>query len=138
MNHLAKKNLQKVIESFLSESSRIVSIAENEPEKLQGRDIEILAEKIWDLRHFSIELLNQFPDESTWYNASIIKELVDEPIALEPNKRKKTSLITEADLAKKSHNDKTLRYLIRSWTIEKKAREVLFTNLREISKELAS
>lgn len=138
MNHLAKKNLQKVIESFLSESSRIVSIAENEPEKLQGRDIEILAEKIWDLRHFSIELLNQFPDESTWYNASIIKELVDEPIALEPNKRKKTSLITAADLAKKSHNDKTLRYLIRSWTIEKKAREVLFTNLREISKELAS
>ncbi|MBM3192747.1 MAG: hypothetical protein FJZ59_00750 [Chlamydiae bacterium] len=138
MNHLAKKNLQKVIESFLSESNRIVSIVETHPEKLQGRDLEILAEKIWDLRHFSIELLNQFPDESTWYNASIIKELVDEPIAMDPNKRKKTSLIAAADLTKKSHNDKTLRHLLRSWTIEKKAREVLFSNLREISKELAS
>ncbi len=138
MNNLAKKNLKKVIESFLSESSRIVATVENEPEKLQRRDLEILAEKIWDLRHFAIELLNQFPDESTWYNASIIKDLIDEPIAMDPNKRKKTSLIQAADLAKKFHNDKTLRHLLRSWTIEKTAREVLFSNLKEISKELAS
>ena len=136
MFDFAKKNLKKGIESFLAESSRIVATVENQPERLQNRDIEVLAEKIWDLRHFALELLHQFPDESTWYNASIIKELIDEPLEIDPDGKAKFSLIEAADLAKKSHNDKTLRTLVRAWTIEKKAREVLFSNLRDISKEL--
>lgn len=138
MNDFAKKNLKKVIDSFLSESSRIVTTVENQPEKLQARDIEVLAEKIWDLRHFALELLHQFPDESTWYNASIIKELVDEPLAIDPDGKVRISLIEAADLAKKTSNDKTLRTLVRAWTIEKAAREVLFSNLRDISKELTA
>ncbi len=138
MFDIAKKNLKKGIESFLTESSRIVATVENQPERLQNRDIEVLAEKIWDLRHFALELLHQFPDESTWYNASIIKELIDEPLEIDPDGKAKISLIQAADLTKKSHNDKTLRTLIRAWTIEKKAREVLFSNLRDISKELTA
>ncbi len=138
MHDFAKKNLKKVIESFLAESSRIVTTVENQPEKLQARDIEVLAEKIWDLRHFALELMAQFPDESTWYNASIIKELIDEPLAIDPDGKTSISLIQAADHAKKAHNDKTLRTLIRAWTIEKKARDVLFSNLRDISKELTA
>jgi hypothetical protein len=136
MNELAKKNLKKGIESFLKESSRIVKTVENEPERLQSRDIEVLAEKIWDLRHFALELIKEFPDESTWYNASIIKELIDEPLEIDPDGKAKISLIQAADLAKKLNNDRSLRTLVRAWTIEKKARDVLFSNLREISNEL--
>lgn len=138
MNHNAKQNLKKVIESFLQESSRIVNTVENQPDKLQSRDLEVLAEKIWDLRHFALELLDQLPDESTWYNASIIKELIDEPLEIDPDGKAKYSLIQAADLAKKAHNDKTLRMLLRAWTIEKEAKDILFSNLRQISKELAA
>ena len=138
MHEIAKKNLKKVIDSFLHESTRIVKTVENEPERLQARDIEVLAEKIWDLRHFAQELIGQFPDESTWYNASIIKDLIDEPIYINPEGKSRISLIRAADLTKKSHNDKALRNLLRSWTVEKAARDVLFTNLVEISKELSA
>ncbi len=138
MNHNAKKNLKKVIDAFLHESTRIVNTAENQPDRIQARDLEIFAEKIWDLRHFALELLDQFPDESTWYNASIIKELIDEPLDIDPEGKVKVSLIQAADLAKKTRNDKTLRMLLRAWTIESAAREVLFSNLRDISRELAA
>ena len=138
MHEIAKMNLKKVIDSFLTESNRICKDIESNPEKLQHRDIEVLAEKIWDLRHFAIELLGQFPDESTWYNASIIKELIDEPIEIDPDKKKKLSLIQAADLTKKKNNDLSLRMLLRSWSVEKSAREVLFSNLKEISKELTA
>ncbi len=138
MHEIAKMNLKKVIDAFLKESKRMVHEIETRPEKLQQRDIEVLAEKIWDLRHFAIELLGQFPDESTWYNASIIKELIDEPIDIDPDKKRKLSLIQAADLTKKMHNDMSLRLLLRSWSVEKKARDVLFSNLAEISKELTA
>ncbi len=138
MHELAKKNLKKVIESFLQESNRIVNTVEKTPEKLQSRDIEVLAEKIWDLRHFALELIQQFPDESTWYNASIIKNLIDEPLEIDPDGKTKLSLLDAADLTKKSHNDRCMRNLVRSWTIEKAAREVLFSNLRDISRELTA
>ncbi len=136
MNELAKKNLHKVIDAFVSESNRIIQTIEKEPNQLQNRDIEVLAEKIWDLRHFALELLQQFPDESTWYNASIIKEIIDEPLEIDPDGKTKLSLLEAADLAKKMHNDRSLRSLLRSWIIETKAREVLFSNLRQISQEL--
>jgi hypothetical protein len=136
MNELAKRNLHKVIDSFLAETSRIVETIEKQPNLLQNRDIEVLAEKIWDLRHFALELLQQFPDESTWYNASIIKEITDEPLEIDPDGKTKISLLEAADLAKKMHNDRSLRSLLRAWTIEAKAREVLFSNLRQISQEL--
>lgn len=138
MHEAGRRNLKKVIEAFLHESSRIINTVENQPEKLQARDLEIFAEKIWDLRHFAIELISQFPDESTWYNASIIKQLIDEPLDIDPDKKTHISLIQAADLAKKTHNDQTLRSLIRAWTVESAAREVLFTNLREISQELSA
>ena len=138
MHELAKKNLKKVIDSFLQESNRIVTTVEKAPEKLQSRDIEVLAEKIWDLRHFALELIQQFPDESTWYNASIIKNLIDEPLEIDPDNKIKLSLLNAADLTKKNHNDRSLRNLLRTWTIEKASREVLFSNLRDISRELTA
>ena len=136
MTPYAKQNLKKVLEAFLTDSSRILNTAENQPDKLQTRDFEILAERIWDLRHFALELLEQFPDESTWYNASIIKELIDEPIEIDPDGKARISLIQAADLAKRMHNDKNLRMLLRSWIIDVSAREVLFSNLKQISREL--
>ena len=134
----AKKNLRRVIEAFLQESTRIVATAENHPEQLKSSDLQILAERIWDMRHFSIELLDQLPDESTWYNAAIIKQLIDEPLDIDPDGKEQISLIQAADYTKNLRNDQTLRMLLRAWTIEREARDVLFSNLRHISRELAA
>lgn len=132
----AKKNLQRVIESFLSQSSKALS--ESSQGQLSEEELEAFADKIWELRHFAVELLESHPDESTWYNASIIKELVEQPLVIEDETKPKKSLIQAADEIKKEHRTRTLIAVVQSLNKEPTFRDILFTNLKQISLELAA
>jgi hypothetical protein len=135
-----KKNLKIVIDNFIQESSETLTTAKINKKGLSHQVLESLAQKIWDLHHFAIELLEneKHLDESTRYNAIIIKDLTEAEIALNGDQENSISLLNAADETRKTHKDKMLRTLIESWAIEENLKEVLFDDLIQISKELAA
>lgn len=132
-----KTKLRQVILKFLSQSEKTLEVAENKPDMLQIQDLDLLADKIQAMRQYAMELLNENLDESTWYNASIIKELLDEPLYIE-GKKEQISLFEAANLVKSEKNDTILRLLLQALTVESDLKEVLFENLEQISSELSA
>lgn len=137
MDH-AKQNLKRVIDTFLKENAKTLQAAERNHKKLDKRELEPLAESIWDLRHFAEELIHQKPDESTFYNAKIIKELTDESIELNMESKPKISLIQAADDVKKYDRKENLECIVQAMVDDPALREVLISNLEEMSQDLAA
>jgi len=133
-----KQNLKNVIDNFLSQSTKTLQLGKDNEENLNEDEIKTLAEKIWELRHFSIELLECYPDESTQYNASIIKEVVEQPIVLEDRKKPKISLVQAADAAKKNNDLRPLTLIIKALNQKPTYSETFFEDLKQISLELAA
>lgn len=132
-----KKNLQRVIHKFVSQMVKSIELCKNEPSLLSKTELDKLSERIWEMRHFAVELLEYHPEESTWYNASIVQQIVEQPILLQGS-CKKTTLIQAADYCKKQNNDACLRLIVTSWACEGAPCNVLLTNLQEISEELTA
>lgn len=133
----AKKNLKRVIDNFLSQAIQSLKLLKKNHGELSRDDLERLAEKIWELRHYSVELLEKQPDESTWYNASLIKDIVEQPIQLEEGHGSLT-MIQAADSAKKLQQTRPLQNIVVKWSKEYRTSEVLFEDLYEISRDLAA
>ena len=81
--------------------------------------------------------MNEERDETAWYNASIIKDLVDEPLSVE-GEHTPISLTQAADKTKKESNEQPMRLIVTAWAVETSLREVLVENLKQISQELAA
>lgn len=131
------RDLKEKIDLFLRDSFLTIkklkntdfgSVLEDEIQEMQT-----ISQRIWDLHHFSQKLLANHPSESNYYNAKIIKDLIEEQIGRHAN-----SLIKAADLAKKNSDYKHMKAIILELAREDSAREVLFENLKEISQELAA
>ena len=137
MNY-SKQNLKRVIDAFLKQNQTILEIAESERKPLDQRTLEPLAQSIWDLRHFAEELISRKPDESTFYNAKIIKELTDEGIELDMESKPRVSLIQAADDVKKYHKIECLNSIIKAMIEDPSLSEVLIENLEEMSHDLAA
>ncbi|MBS0585626.1 MAG: hypothetical protein JSR76_04930 [Verrucomicrobia bacterium] len=137
MLHEPKKNLQRVIQKFLVQAVKTVDLTKRDPSLLSKQELDKLAERIWELRHYAVELLEHQPEESTWYNASIIQQIVEQPITI-PGSFKTVTLIKAADETKKANNDTLLRHVVSCWMAEDALRQVLFSNLQEISEELTA
>jgi len=135
-----KKNLKEVIDRFIQEGSETLKTVKKNKDGLTHQVLESLAQRIWDLHHFAVELLEKEKqmDESTRYNAIIIKDLTESEIALNGDQENSISLLNAAGETKKAHKDKMLRTLIESWAVEENLKEVLFDDLIQISKELAA
>lgn len=132
----ARQNLKKVIDAFLNQSDKTVEQVKQHQRPLSNEDFEVLAEKIWELRHFAIELLEQKPDETTWYNASIIKDVTDQPLHIDD--RTSVSLVHAASEVKRDHRIHSLETIVHALAEEDTLRNVLFEDLEQISRELAA
>lgn len=127
------KSLKDMIDLFLRDSAKTIRTVKRGEKNLDTKELEEVAQRIWDLHYFAKQLIEVRPTESLYYNARIIKEIVEEKL-----KEVDTSLLGAADALKKESNDKPIRIAIEKLASEDRARTVLFENLEEISQELAA
>lgn len=127
------KSLKDMIDLFLRDSSKVIRAIKREKKSPNPDEFEEIAQRVWDLHHFSQELMEARPTESMYYNARIIKELTEERLG-----EIDASLIEAADAMKKEKNDSLMKSAVEKLAQEDKARNVLFENLEEISQELAA
>lgn len=135
----ANKNLKVVIDEFLAESNRVLKTMKRTGEEPKKDDLERLSKCIWDLRHFACELLEHGPsDENAFYNARIIKQIMEEPITLDRETSSAISLIDAADRVKRENQEAELQKLVSRWNNEVAMRKVFFDDLHQIAQELAA
>ncbi len=127
------QSLKDMIDLFLRDSAKIVRRVKRANSEPSEEEIAEISQRIWDLHHFALKLVSANPSESLYYNAKIIKDLVEE-ILLQPE----ISLLEAADAMKKASDKTPMKTVILQLAQEDKARTVLFGNLEEISQELAA
>lgn len=122
-----------MIDLFLRDSAKTIRAIKRERKNPTPEEFQELAQRVWDLHHFSMELMDARPTESIYYNARIIKELIEESLG-EVN----ASLLEAADAMKKQNDESLIHRAVKKLAEEDSARTVLFENLEEISQELAA
>ncbi|MCH9617025.1 MAG: hypothetical protein SP4CHLAM5_06510 [Chlamydiia bacterium] len=97
------------------------------------------AERVWNLNHFSLQLLNEKnAPEDAHYNARIIKDLTEATIYHGPTASDSCSLMTAADRLKKDKEFTAIKNIMSNFIKDQIAAEVLLDNLSVIYKELAA
>lgn len=134
----AKNNLKKVVDNFISQSAKTLNLLKQNHGQLGKEELDRLAERIWELRHYSVELLDQHPDETSWYNASLIKDIVEQPLEIDYVSHTGTTLIQAADSTKKFNQTRTMLAVVHYWSENARETEILFEDLKQISQELAA
>ena len=127
------KSLKNMIDLFLQDSSKTIKRVKQSHQSPTEEEITQISQRVWDLHHFAKELLRTNPTESLYYNAKIVKDLVEQRLN-NPEK----SLLEAADEMKKENHKNSMNSVITMLAEEDKARIVLFGNLEEISTELAA
>lgn len=129
-------HLKKLLDRFMAQVEKSIALYRKDPAGLNNEEVAKLALRIWELRHFSEELLTKPIDETLRYNASIILRVIDQPIFQELGKT--TSLISAADHSKREHRAGELKTLIREMIINSEEKEILFDDLRTLARELCA
>jgi integrase len=131
--------LRNLLSRFMAQVEKSISLYRQSPNLLSNDELAKLALRIWELRHFTEELLTQPVDETTRYNIAIILRVIDQPIFQQLGfTAKTTSLIAAADRAKKEHRPEELKHLIRDMISHSDQKETLFDDLRDIARELSA
>lgn len=131
--------LRQHLKTFLSQMDHVIMLYRKNPTEVSSENLAKLAVAIWELRHFTEELLKEKSiDESLRINAEIILNVVDQPVFKEMKKENATSLITAADQAQKDRRDENLKYFIREFIIKGEEKEILFDDLKTIATELTA
>ncbi len=128
----AQINLKTTIEKFIKESFK--TITHIKQSSLSECELKDIAQSIIDMKKYVIELLETNPNESTWYNCSIIKGLLEESIQV--NKAITTSLVKAATEFKIQDKQSNLLSILQTISREKALSEVFFDDLFQISEEL--
>jgi hypothetical protein len=128
--------LKKLLDRFMAQVEKSIAIYQKDPDQLNNEEIAKLALRIWELRHFSEELLTKPINETLRYNAKIILRVIDQPIFQELGKT--TSLISAADQSKRENRAEKLKTLIHEMIINGEAKEILFDDLRTLGRELSA
>lgn len=131
-------NLKKALDEFVSISNEIIQKAIKGQSKPSTEELDLFAQKVLDLRHFSVELMQNCKDESLWHNAEIIKNLIESEIQIDGAPDYTTTLVYAADEKKKNLKDENIRKIVSSLAQEADLREVFFGDLLEISRDLAA
>ncbi len=125
--------LKEKIDLFLKESLKTIKKAKANHSPLSQNEIEKISQRICELHDCAKELLSTRPAESTYYNAKIIKDLVEEKFG-----QNQTSLLEAADAMKTQSKQEPLKAIITVLARDDAAREVFFEDLKDISDELAA
>lgn len=131
-------NLKKALDEFLSISNKVIQNAIKGQSNPSTEELDLFAQKVLDLRHFSVEMMRNCKDESLWHNAEILKNLTESEIQLDGSPNKTTTLVYAADQKKKELKDENIRKIVLSLAKEASLREVFFEDLLEISRDLAA
>lgn len=136
MNH-NQVNLKRAVDEFVSISNKVIQNAIKGQSTPSSEELDLFAQKVLDLRHFSLEMMQNCKDEDLWHNAELLKNLTESEIQIDgsPNS---TTLVYAADQKKKELKDDNIRKIVRSLAKEAALREVFFEDLLEISKDLAA
>ena len=129
---LLKNSLDDFIKQISLLSKRIKAKSSN----FKANELDDFAETVYRLRDYSTKLVNERPNEHTWYNATIIKELVEEPFELTDSAHTSISIVEAADEIKHSHDTNHLTEIITSWLSDKSMYEVFVEDIMQISQEL--
>ena len=135
----ANKNLKGVIDQFVIESTKILKYAKVTPDSINEDDLNRLSDCILKMHHFAEELIKKGPqDETSLYNAQIVKDITEDRLVLNSTENKNISLVEAADRIKKEHRKEELVKLMQNWSREIALQNVVIDSLREISQELAA
>ena len=133
------KYLQREIKSFINLTNSLMNKADIGEEFVNHTEFLKLAQKIWDLHHFSKELVQKKNiEESVLYNARIIQDLVETPIYSANRDKNSCSLIRAADQLKNEGQVTPLKSIMHNLIQDSIASEVLFDDLMAIYKDLAA
>ena len=132
-------NLRREIKDFINTTHFLIHKIQSDNSEVLEKDLTCFAEKIWQLNHFSIELLNSKNlDESLLYNARILKDLTESPIYHTPESKQGCSLVNAADYLIKEKEFSKIKTIMGNLISNESASEVLFDDLMVIYKELAA
>jgi hypothetical protein len=97
------------------------------------------AERVWNLNHFSLQLLNEKnAHEDNHYNARIIKDLTEAIIYHGPTSKDSCSLMSAASSLKNDKEFSAIKNIMANFIKDQIAAEVLLDDLSVIYKELAA
>ncbi len=133
------KYLQREIKSFINLTNSLIDKAQIGEEFVNNTEFLKFAEKIWDLHHFSKELLQkEHLDESVLYNARIIKNLIETPLYASSTNKESCSLIIAADRLKYDGSITSIKSIMHNLIKDSISSEVLLDDLMVIYKDLAA
>ncbi len=127
------KALKEKLDLFLKESLRSIKKTKTHHAELSHQEIDALSQRINELHHCARDLLSTRPSESIYYNAKIIKEMIEQRFGKDGN-----SLLKAANTTNEQIKQETLKSLIQVLAEKDAEREVFFDNLKDISNELAA
>jgi len=131
--------LKDLLNRFMAQTEKAITLYRRDPNLLTNDELAKLALRIWELRHFTEELLTKPIDETLRYNVAIILRVIDQPIFQQIGfAAKTTSMIAAADRAKKDHRPEELKNLVRAMLSRGEEKEMLFDDLRDICRELSA
>lgn len=132
------KYLRNELKEFIKSTKGIMDDKDSEMDQ-EEKALTHFAERVWNLHHFSLELLNEKnTHEDIKYNARIIKDLTEATIYHGPTSKDSCSLVSAADSLKKNKEFTAIRNIMSNFIKDQIATEVLLDNLSVIYKELAA
>lgn len=139
MSNEHAKYLQREIKEFINSTHTLINKAHAGEGFVNNAELSRFAEKIWDLHHFSQELLqNENLDESVMYNARIVQDLTETPIYASSSDKESCSLVSAADQVKHDGEFTPIKSIMNNLIKDDISSEVLFDDLMVIYKELAA
>ena len=131
--------LCREIKEFIDAMHGMMEKAKGDESQVDEDSLQSFADKIWNLNHFSTQLLNSSDvDESITYNARIIKDLTESPIYINAQSNETCSLVHAADHLKREQEFSKIKTIISNLIKDQIASEVLVDDLMLIYKELAA
>ena len=131
--------LQREIKSFINYLQSLIDKAQIGEEFINNKEYSQFAERIWNVHYFSKELLGKKNlEETAYYNATIVKDLLEIPLHVNKKNRDFCSLIGAADRLKYDDNLETMKTMLHNFLKDKPSLEGLFDDLTVIYKDLAA
>lgn len=125
------QTLKDMIQHFIQDAIETIRKAKWMEDQLTDEELDKLSQRIWDLHHFAEKLISQKPPESIFYDAKIIKQVLEEKFG-----PKNKSLLESADEFKKATQRESLKAAVINLAQKDELREVFFEDLEEIALEL--
>ena len=127
------KALKEKIDLFIQDSLKTIKKAKRNHSEINEKEANALSKRIYELYRSANALLATRPSESNYYNAKMIKDLIEQKFG-----QNKKSLLDAANKATRLAKPEALESIIRTLAEKDEAREIFFSDLQDISDDLAA